>query len=698
MFHRARVSSLKIWCLLLVPTGLIPPAGAQVASEEQIVVEADRLPDPQSNSAFDVHVLETEDLQHAPESKLDDILRENVPGFSLFRRSSGEVANPTTQGVTLRNFGPSGAGRTLVLLDGIPLNDPFGGYVLWNQVPPPSVGSVVVVSGGGAGLFGNQALAGTIFLVSPSNNAETTYGETSIGNYGTYEVNAGATRTSGPLTASVFAERFSTSGYPVLRADQRGPVDNTASADTSVFDFRADYQVNAETTLRLDMRGFDDERGNGTILTMNETQGVDASAVLTTKFPDESAELQLSVYGQHRKFSSTFSSVNPARTVERPSLDQFDVPADAVGGSAVWSMALGEHRLTIGSDYRWVNGDTNEDFAFNGKQFTKLRNAGGSETFAGVFAEDTWSPAKYLTFVGGLRFDHWELFDGFRRESNRLTGVVSVDSQFPDRDGDEINGRIGARVEATRSLTLRGAFYTGFRVPTLNELYRPFRVGNDITEANPDLKPERLLGGEAGFDFQPIKTLRLSATGFVNRVEDAVGNVTIGVGPGTFNPGGFVPAGGVLRQRQNLNLVLAPGFEATATWQLLPPLRIRASYLYTHPSVQEANDPSLVGKLLPETPENVVIAAIDWTPTPKWTVTFLTRYNDRQFEDDQNQRVLRSYIAADAAVIYEVTSHLSAAIKVENIWNQEIETGKSADGLVSIGRPRLVTGQVRWQF
>src|SRR5207244_1331311 len=124
----------------------------------------------------------------------DDILREDVPGFSLFRRSSGRTANPTTQGVTLRNFGPSGAGRTLVLLDGIPLNDPFAGYVLWNQVPPPSIGSVIVVSGGGAGLFGNQALAGTIFLVSPSTNAETTYGETSIGNYGTYEVNVGATR------------------------------------------------------------------------------------------------------------------------------------------------------------------------------------------------------------------------------------------------------------------------------------------------------------------------------------------------------------------------------------------------------------------------------------------------------------------------------------------------------------------------
>ena len=101
---------------------------------------------------------------------------------------------------------------------------------------------------------------------------------------------------------------------------------------------------------------------------------------------------------------------------------------------------------------------------------------------------------------------------------------------------------------------------------------------------------------------------------------------------------------------------------------------------------------------MPQTSENVLIGAIDWNPAAKWTVTLLTRYNDRQFEDDQNLRVLRSYIAADAAVIYEFSSHLSAAIKVENLWDEEIETGRSAAGLISIGTPRLVSFQVRWQL
>ena len=220
---------------------LVQVVTPQSPTVEQVIVEADRLPNPETSAPFDVHVLEQDDLRDAPQLRLDDILRAEIPGFSLFRRSSSRTANPTTQGVTLRNFGPSGAGRTLVLLDGIPLNDPFAGYVLWSQVPPASIQSLVVVSGGGAGLFGNQALAGTIFLVSQNLTTNSIYTEASLGSYDTYEFATEETVVRAPMAASVFVEHFSTSGYPVVRSDQRGPVDNTASADSTIFDSRTEW-------------------------------------------------------------------------------------------------------------------------------------------------------------------------------------------------------------------------------------------------------------------------------------------------------------------------------------------------------------------------------------------------------------------------------------------------------------------------
>jgi outer membrane receptor protein involved in Fe transport len=662
---------------------------AQEAVVERIVVEADRLPNAESGAPFSITVLDENDLRRAPELRLDDILRAQVPGFSLFRRNSSRTANPTTQGVTLRNFGPSGAGRTLVLLNGIPVNDPFAGYVLWSQVPPASIESVLVNQGGGAGLFGNAALAGTIFLESKPMDATSGFVEGSIGNAETYEASLDGTIVHQRFAAAIFAERFSTGGYPVIAPEQRGRVDNNASADSNLFDLRAEWQTGTNSSLRLEGRHFDEERGNGTLFTHNETTGTDISAVFTQKFPAQNAELRFTAYGQTRQFSSTFSSVNATRDIETPALDQFDVPANAAGGSIVWSAAAGgNHQLTLGTDARWVEGETNEAFLWNGTQFTRLRQAGGEQLFAGVFAEDTWSVSSNTTIVGGLRVDHWELFDGLRKETVRATGSVITDSRFPDRDGNEINGRIGARVKATETLALRGAIYTGFRVPTLNELYRPFRVGNDVTNANPELKPEHLIGGEVAAEWQASPTFRLAGTAFLNRMEDAVSNVTIGPAPG----------GGVIRQRQNVDLVMAPGFEATAEWQLIPSLRLKGSYLFTHPTIERAADPALTGKLLAQTPENVFTGGVEWTPAAKWVVNGQLRYCDRQFEDDQNSRVLAPFTTFDVAVTYQFSQRGSAAIRIENLFDTQIETGKSADGLVSIGAPRLFSFQVRWQL
>lgn len=682
-------------CVLL----LIPPALGQEATTDRITVRADRLPDAQAAAPFNVEVVTAEELERAPQLRLDDLLRAQVPGFSLFRRSSSRAANPTTQGVTLRNFGPNGAGRTLVLLDGIPLNDPFAGYVLWNQAPPALLETILVQPGGGAGLFGNAALAGTIFLVSKKPDDDSAFAEASAGSYDSYSAASGGSVVRGRHALSAFAERFSTSGYPVLRDDERGLVDNTSSVDSSLLQIGGEFSLTLETSLRLHARRFEEERGNGTIFTRNDTLGSDLSAVLTTRFPDVSAELQMSAYRQRRKFRSTFSSVNAARDIETPALDQYDVPANAAGGSAVWTMALGgQHRVTFGGDVRWIEGETNEAFRWNGTEFTRLRNAGGRQFFVGAFVQDVWSISDTATLVGGFRIDHWQIFDGLRREVERDTGTLVVDSRFGDRDGYSLNGRLGTRIALAPELTVRAAGYTGFRVPTLNELYRPFRVGNDVTEANAALEPERLLGLEAGFEWRPTRTVRLSGTGFVNRLEDAIGNITIGTGPGTFEPGGFIPAGGVLRQRRNIELVLAPGVELSGEWQIAPSLVVKAGYLFTDPRIEEAAEVALKGKLLAQTPQHVFTGAVEWRPDQRWLATAQIRTNSGQFEDDLNTRTLAPFTTIDAAIFYDITEAIAAGFKVENLLDTEIETGKSADGLVSIGTPRLVTLQLRWQL
>ncbi|CAN5711195.1 TonB-dependent receptor [soil metagenome] len=683
----------RLCCITLV---LAANVFAQDAISEAVVVRADRLPDAETTRPFSLEVVNADALRAAPQARLDDVLRAQVPGFSLFRRSSSRVANPTTQGVTLRSFGPSGAGRTLVLLDGIPLNDPFAGYVPWNQVPPSSLEQVLLTPGGGAGLFGNAALAGTIFLSTRSAERNEASAQALLGNTETYGGSVAGTWVAKPVTLSLFAEAFSTGGYPVLQADQRGPVDRNAAADSEVVQLGSSFALSAHSSLQLQVRHFHEERGNGTRYTRNETDGSDVSAGLTSRFPELGAELRVVGYAQRRKYRSTFSSVNATRDIETPALDQFHVPANAAGGSVVWAMPLGlQHAVTLGADTRWVEGETNELFRFVGNDFANVRRAGGQQLLVGLFAEEKWTPTEAVDVVGSIRADRWQLFDGIRTEREIATGRELLSTRFEDRSGWSLNGRLGASVNVTREVALRAAFYSGFRVPTLNELYRPFRVGNAITEANAELEPERLLGGEAGLEWQATPGLRIVATGFYNRLEDAIGNVTIGFGPGTFNPGGFVPAGGVLRQRQNIELVTAPGAELSLSWQVVEPVRLRASYLFTRPTIARAAEQNLQGKLLAQTPEHVLTGGIEWRPAAPWLLVLQGRSNGRQFEDDQNSAELAAFAVVDAAVSYEFNERLSAGLKIENLFNTEVETGRSPDGLVSIGAPRLVTLELR---
>ena len=632
-------------------------------------------------------------------------MREQVPGFNLFRRSSSLVANPTTQGVSLRNIGPNGAGRTLVLLDGVPQNDPFGGWVYWSRLPPEAIERVEILQGGGAGAFGNAALGGTIQLFSRQLAGDSVDAEARGGERGTYEFSLGGQKTAAGGALAFFgrADHFHTDGYPTVRADQRGPVDIAATSEADLLDGGLRWNLSASDILTLKASGFREDRGNGTPGTNNSTQAADFSAALDGELPARGIGYQLEAYGQLRDFSATFTSVNARRSQETPSLDQYDVPAQAAGGSATVSFPLGgaNNRVLAGADVRWVEGETRERFRYLSGAYTRGREAGGTQVFAGAFAEDAWRPAPGTSITLSGRLDHYANTAGHRREYDLATGATTLNGHFADRDGWVADGRLGGSQAlgpggATR---LRGSVYTGFRVPTLNELYRPFRVGNDITEANAALRPERLYGAELGVESQPAKSLRLTLGAYYNELQDPVANVTVANGPANVAPFGAIPAGGVGRLRENLGRADIYGVETTAAWTPAPPWQFSASYLYSHGVVAAApTPPPHEGKRLAQAPEHQFVAGVRWTPFPKWQAQAQLRVVGDQFEDDLNTQRLAPYATVDVAVSYEFAAGWQARITVENLGNAEIETGKSAAGLVSVGEPRLLTVGVRWSY
>ncbi len=654
---------------------------------EEILVETRRLPDAPTLAVFSSMTIGGDQITGAP-SNLDDVLR-RVPGFGLFRRQTSRASHPTTQGVSLRGLGPNGAGRTLVLLDGVPLNDPFGGWVEWVHLPPASIAQATVVRGGGAGPWGNSALAGVVRLDSGGNETGGVTADARGGSRESFSGYASAALGAQPTAFRVSAHFSDSDGYFLLSPEQRGLADRRAARRS--YGARASLQHEAPNgTIWSAVFGAAADRfTNGSDVAGADTETYDAALSAVNQTPSSGPAWESHVYLRRKNFESVFGAFDDARETVRPVLDQFDVPATALGANAVlrWS-DVPNWTIEGGADVRFADGETNERFRNLGAGFTRQRHAGGEQVIAGAFVEGYWQATPKTALSIGARADHWRQSGGVRREQDLQSNAILVDTRFPSRSGVSVNGRAALSTQVTSSLGMRAAAYSGFRVPTLNELYRPFRVGNDITEANAALKTERLAGAEVGVQWQDdVGSVQLTL--FRNDLFDPIANTTVTTTPG-FNVefGVFIPPGGSLRQRRNLDRVRTWGVEADATADLSDIFSVRAGYLFTDPKVKRSSvSPVLEGNRLAQVAKHQASVGVSMKPVPKFTLDVDLIGSTRQFEDDLNQRVLSGAVTMDIHAAYALTPSVEFYAAAENLFDTRVEAGRSANGLVTLGPP-----------
>ncbi|HEY1108656.1 MAG TPA: TonB-dependent receptor [Opitutaceae bacterium] len=620
------------------PIGGAFPPNLQFNTMGPMVVTANRMQQAPTEVAATLKVLYADTLRATPSATLDGALR-SVPGFSLFRRSDSFSANPTAQGVSLRGLGPTGASRALLLLDGVPLNDPFGGWVAWTKLPREGLGRVEVVPGGGASAWGDAALGGVvqIFSANPAARLEvydrppapigwTQVGTARlaaiVGDYDTRSAEVAVTLPVGQGVLQILGRTFGTGGFSLVAPEDRGSIDQAAWNRHRWLTLRFRQPV-GKLDLLATARVFEETRNNGTPYQRNGSREKFLSLSLAGK-PSDAFFWHAVAYVQSQGFASTFSSVNATRTAETPASDQFAVPSTAFGAAWTGLLTHGDQsRTSFGADTRRVRGETREHFTFAAGNFTRLRVASGQQAF---------------------------------------------------------------------------------RRPTLNELYRPFRVGPNITEANAALGTERVRTAEFGATWSlpdpknskaPAR-LSLGATAFHNDLRDAVGNVTLARGPGTFPLFGSIAAGGVGRQRLNLDRTRVRGLELSATARPLPDLAFRAEYLYNDARVRRAAiAPALVGNRVAQVPRHTASLGASWKAPGQFTFVPRVRWIGRQFEDDENQLTLGEVVIADLSVSRPLTKQLELFLTCENLGNARIETGRTADGLVNTGTPRLLLGGLR---
>ncbi len=658
-----------------------------------VVVTATRLPQEPTTLPLTVDVFSAETLRNGPALVLDDALRRSA-AFSLFRRAGSLTANPTAQGVSLRGIGPSGASRALVLLDGVPVNDPFGGWVAWSKLPSASLESVELVRGGGSAAWGGASLGGVVQLISASPLDAPTGGAVSatVGDFETRAIDTTATlgTASGRDAFRVEAAAFSTAGPRLVR--DPGPVDLAADSEHRRGQLTWARRIDETTTLTAVARAWREERGNGTPYQRNASDEASVAATLAGAAPGGPA-WSVSLHAQRQDFQSTFGAINAARTVETPASDQYAVPSTAAGVSvqAAWgdpaALADGDASLTtLGIDARRVDGETREYFFYNAGAFTRERRAGGAQTTAGVFATHARPLTDGLVLTGGARLDSTTRADGFRRETTRATGARLLDETYAGREDLAFSPSLGLAWRATPAITARAAAYSAYRTPTLNELYRPFRVGPVTTQANPALDPETLFGGEVGLEYAPPAARHaLRATVFQNDLADAVANVSL-------SP--------TLRERRNLDAVRVRGLELGGRWQPIPALRLDADYLLSDARVRSGGPgaDALDGKRLAQVPRHTLSAGATWRAARVLDLDLRIRSVSAQYEDDLNTLALAPSTRLDLAVHVSPTPRLRLTFAVENLLDAETQTGRTAGGVVGLAPPRLIRAELSYAW
>jgi vitamin B12 transporter len=606
------------------------------------------------------------------------------PGTRLYRRLDAVAAHPTTQGISLRNTGANAAGRTLVLRDGVPVNDPFGGWVPWTRWSPAAQGRIRTSRDGGVSPGGWSSLGGTIVLDQGTESKAIiragSFLDFDAGLYASHNLSE---------TTSIRADirTVDAPGYHLLPESKRGAVDQRAGFKLNHLRLGIDTRVGPQR-LRVSLDGFEEERRNGTHLSRNATEGFDLHIRLDTR------HTRWSVYHQDRTFENIFTRVNGDRSFEREVLDQFDVPGQAWGLVHRTQWETGRHQFQLGADARHLEGATHERFRDLGEGFTRERYAGGKQILAGLLAMDRWQGETWL-LESNARLDLYRNENGRRRSHALTDGLVLQDQAFPDRQRVEPALRLGAS-RPFQSFTWHNALFTGTRLPTLNETYRPFRVGNDITIANEKLDPERIYGAETGMHWKLDDKNRIRASVFYNRIDNLVGNVSQVEGPANIAPWGFIPAGGSGRQRQNLERVHTAGIECEGSWRLHDKLHLEAAYLYTESEVDRY--PGLTGNQLAQTPAHNGTLLAWWSAHPKLQAGLLARGFSAVFEDDLNQRPLDAAWTMDLLANWQMGKTLQLAFRVNNLFDEAVEVRKDGKGRVFFGPPRgfTVTAQHRW--
>ena len=661
------------------------PAGSSLqivvkptALAQAVTVSATRGDVTTGPEAQSLVVLDAANLRAYPALTLDEKLRQ-VAGLDLFRRTSSWAANPTTEGISLRGLGSTAASRSLVLAGGVPLNDGFGGWVHWDELPPDAIQGVSVAKGGGSDLYGSSALGGVVDLIPAQpgpllvSAALSGAAEDTTDGHGRVDLSG---KRWGVLLGG---EGFRTAGYVPIAPGLVGAVDRPANVHFQNGRLQVDRQGVAGGKLSLGGNLLNEARGNGTTVQTNGTR-------LWRWFAGDEwtagAELtgRARVFGSEESYRQSFSSINAPRSLETLTRLQ-GVTTQEVGGSADATVGGRGLAVVFGADLRDLRANDVERPFAGGVRVSSIQTNSARQRFTGGFVEGLasrggWSGAASVRVDSSVNLDT-------KLVTFTPGGDVTAGTQVPYRSEVLVSPRVGVVRQLPRGWQVHGEGFRAFRAPTMNELYRTGQVGQETTLPNVDLRSERGTGAEGGARWAS-GVVQAEASYFWTEINRPVSAVLL-----------RQSATAITNLRENLGQIQSQGADVRVRLFEERAVSGAVGYQYAHAVVTGFSaQPGLIGNWIPNVPRQSVTGQMRARRAGWGEVTVAMRAAGRAYDDSSNLFPLRRFVSVDVYGQRELGRGWSAFVSVQNVFNQRAEVARTP--LLTLGNPVLAQGGVRF--
>lgn len=676
--------------LLMAEDELIEKTAEQVLSDgtamelPAVTVSAGR---GSSLDKMDVNttVITREQVQQSPETTVEQILNK-IPGIFSPQVPANQI-HPTGEVFSIRGFGTTTNINTLVMVDGIPINDPYFRVLNWGQIPKDSIDRIEVIRGGGASsMWGNLAMGGIVNIILREPNAGEKHVNVSYGSFNTLTADATATLfASDQFKVGISIGGTKSDGYNQTPVQLRNPnMVATESHSTNLL-LSAFYTPNQDSKYYIKVsKSVTDEAG---LIWKNTLNSWDKSQITiggTTKFSGGSS-LNLNGWYNRGEMDTTNAGQSPAYSIFNPSVavpyvSQIEqAKYSSVGGSVFYQNDFGHIKeVKIGADMRNISADDHEDF-YNATKQTSNILALGEHHFQGLFAQGVYRPDSIpLDITLGLREDFFQTIDGSL--TNTIAGVTSV-NRLADKSYNQFDPRLGAKYYFDGGFDLRAAAYKNFAAPGMNQMYRSTQSGTNYLAPNADLVPQSNFGKEIGFDYkQP--GLDIAFTLYHNKLSDYIDYAPLCSTLATCAPlttgTGFA---GITRVNQYINAgdAVIKGAELIASWQATDAVQLNVGITRTNAFLTRSLYPNVIGTTpapdplgvqLGQVPTWMANVGVNWRATPKLKLSLQLKSFPSYWNNTAHTQLNSSTTIADAGFSYAFNKLWEVYGSAQNIGNR----------------------------